>query len=433
MSTTWTPERIDKFLKLLFPIMRSLTGVGNRETLSILKEIVPLEIKEYPSGQAVYDWEIPPEWSVSEAWIKDANGNKLIDFVICNVHLVGYSDAAYCRLSFEDLCQHLYYREDMPDVIPYRTSYYKRQWGFCVNKAQYDSLAEAPGPLEIYIDSQFDDNGSLSVGELLIEGQSTEEILVSTYICHPSLANDNLSGILLTACLADELLKQGKLRKSYRFIWVPETIGAIAYCANNEALMKQIDHGVVVTTVGGPDAFGYKQSFDTDHVINKLIEQVFSEAEVDFITYPFNISGSDERQYSTQGFRINVATITKGKYYEYPYYHTSKDNLDFVKGEYIAQSLSLYRMLLEKIDQNVIYQNLNPHCEVMLSKHGLYPELGGAFLPGSNDPLNMRKWLLFSCDGETPLLDVVERTGFPLRELSEQADLLVEKGILKLC
>ncbi len=425
-------KEIDTYLERLFPVTRSITGAGVRQTLQILQEIIPLKLIEYPSGTPVYDWIIPDEWLIRDAWIKTGDGKKVIDFKQCNIHVVSYSEPVNTKIDFSELKQHLHYLEDLPDGIPYRTSYYNRGWGFCVNKAQYETLAQSEGPYEVYIDSEFKTDGSLTIGEMLIPGTSKHEILISTYICHPSLANDNLSGTIMTTYLVRELLKKRKLNYSYRIVFVPETIGAITYCALNEQVMKKIDTGIVVTTVGGTGRFGYKQSFDNKHEINLLIEQVFREENEDFIVYPFDIHGSDERQYSSQGFRINTASITKDKYYEYPYYHTSLDNLDYVKAENIERSLSLYLKLIEKIDKNIIYKNLMPNCEVMLSKHSLYPETGGALLPGVDvSALDIRLWLLFLCDGETSLYQISKKLKIPIEQLYMEAEVLAEKKILK--
>jgi len=427
-------DEIDQYMKRLFPITRSITGPGNRETLNILKELIPLDILEYRSGSKVYDWEIPDEWSVRDAWIMDTEGNKLVDFQVCNVHLVSYSEPIHRSMGFDELKQHLHIHPDLKDAIPYRTTYYKRDWGFCLTHDQYESLQKNEGQFEVYIDSDFNPNGSLSVGELVIPGKSDHEILISTYICHPSLANDNLSGAVMTAFLAKELLQQSNLTKSYRFIWIPETIGAIAYCANNEQKMKSIQTGLVVTTVGGQGSFGYKQSYNVNHSVNVAIEQVFKEEGIDWIEYPFDIFGSDERQYSTQGYRINVASITKDKYYEYPYYHTSLDNLDYVQPENIAQSLMLHLKVVDKLDEEPIYKNKVESCEVMLSKHDLYPKVGGGQLPSVDrelTELDLIMWLLWLCDGEKGVFEVSQIIGVECELLMPVINRLISKQVLE--
>jgi len=427
-------NEIDDYLTRLFPITRSITGGGNRASLRILQELIPLEIKEYPSGTEVYDWTIPDEWNVKSAWIKDANGNKLVDFKQSNIHLVSYSIPIHKKISIEELKQHLHTCQELSDAIPYRTTYYKRDWGFSVTHKQYSAIENAPGPLEVKVDSSFNCNGSLTIGELLIPGSSRQEILISTYICHPSLANDNLSGMVMTAFLARELMRVNDPVRSYRIVWVPETIGVISYCAMNEERIKNIQSGLVVTTVGGPGRYGYKQSFNAEHSINLIIEDVFNKEGVDFETYPFDIHGSDERQYSSQGFKVNMASIHKDKYYEYPYYHTSLDNLDFVKAENIFDTLMLHLAVLDKLSRERFYKNILPNCEPMLSKHNLYPAIGGALLPdnGGIDELDVILWLLFLCDGNTGLLQISNKLSVPVNYLEKIINKLHEKDILEL-
>lgn len=444
-------KEIDRYLHRLFPICRSLTGEGNRESLRILQEIAPFEIFEFPSGTKVFDWTIPKEWEIRDAYIKGKRKERLIDFKDSNLHVMGYSHPVRGQMTLNELTPHLYYKEDLPCAIPYRTSYYKEDWGFCLSYEQYKSLVQDGGPFEVLIDSSFKD-GSLTVGELLIEGKTQNEILISTYICHPSLANDNLSGMVLTAFLAKELLSRKNLNCSYRIIFVPETIGAIAYCAMNEKAIKEIDIGLVVTTVGGPGKFGYKQSFNEDHPINSLIEETFRESGHDFVTYPFDIHGSDERQYSSPGFRVNTATICKDKYYEYSFYHTSLDNLELVRAEYIQESLDVYLKLIDRIEvesdfsgaeceklpedssfQKSYFLSRCSNCEVMLSKRGLYPEVGGGLLPGhtAQSQLDLILWLLFYCDGSWSIEQISRKIRVPVGELTQTALLLEEKGLLE--
>ena len=424
---------IDNYLKRLFPITRSITGEGNRETLRILQEIAPLEIKKYSSGAEVYDWTIPDEWTVKGAWIKDADGNKLVDFEQSNIHLVSYSEPIHRKITFEELKKHLHTHPDLSDAIPYRTTYYKRDWGFSVTHKQYSILENVTGLLEVKVDSSFNCNGSLTIGELLIPGTSKEEILISTYICHPSLANDNLSGMIMTAFLARELKQKKNLTRSYRIVWVPETIGAIVYCAMNEDKIGNIKSGLVVTTVGGPGQFGYKQSYNTDHSINLIIEEVLDSEGIAYKTYPFDIHGSDERQYSSQGFRINMASIHKDRYYEYPYYHTSLDNLDFVKPEQIEKSLQLHLKVLDKINQESVYKSIHQYGEVMLSKHNLYPKAGGGQLPQNRNTsdLDLILWLLWLCDGSVGVNQISRKLNITVKEVDDLAKVLIGKKLLE--
>lgn len=425
----FTPQ-INEYLQRLFPIPRSITGEGNRETLRILQELIPLQILEYPSGLQVYDWTVPKEWNIKDAWIKNRRGDKIVDFQKNNLHVVSYSIPIHSRMKLAELQPHLHYLEELPNAIPYRTSYYQENWGFCLSYQDYQQHFQADEEYEVLIDSELKP-GSLTVGELLIPGRRPQEYLISTYICHPSLANDNLSGVVLTAFLAKELLRQ-ELNFSYRVIFVPETIGAIAYCADHETAMKKIDAGLVITSVGGPGRFGYKQSFAREHPINRIIEAVFKKKGIDFITFPFDIHGSDERQYSSQGFRINVASICKDKYYEYDYYHTSLDNLKFCRPENIAESLEIYAEVISLLDKNITYRNLSPYCEVMLSKHDLYPPTGGEIIPRKTPypEFDLILWLLFLADGHMSLWDISEKLQYPMDSLYKIARRLERKRII---
>ena len=424
-------SEIDAYLKRLFPICRSITGNGNRETLRILQEIVPLTIHEVASGTQVYDWTIPDEWNIRDAWIATAEGRRIVDFKVSNLHVVSYSQPVEGQFTWEELRPHLHTHPDLLNAIPYRTSYYKRDWGFCLTHGQYQELEQNGGPFEVAVDGTLAP-GSLTYGELLLPGESTQEILISCYICHPSMANDSLSGVLLTAFLARELHRRQRSHYSYRIVWVPETIGAVAYCAMHEATIKRIDCGLVVTCVGGPGPFGYKQSFEADHRINAIIETVLREAG-EFITYPFDIHGSDERQYSSQGFRINVASLTKDKYYEYPSYHTSLDDLAFVHAEHIARSLELHMNVIARLEEEEIYRSRYNHCEIMLSKHDLYPQTGGGQLPviGGHDELDLILWLLFLFDGKHSAQQVAKKLEVPVSSLLPVIEKLRSKGLLK--
>ncbi|ALV23651.1 putative Zn-peptidase, M28 family (DUF2172 domain) [Campylobacter iguaniorum] len=425
---------LDFYLKKLFSINRSITGDANRQTLKILQDIIPLNILEYKSGEKVYDWTIPDEWNARDAWIKNSKGEKVIDFKKSNLHLVSYSIPLHKKnIKLNELKSNLHFLQNLPSAIPYRTSYYNKNWGFCLSYNDFKKFFnDDDEEYEIFIDTEFK-KGSLSSGELLIPGKTKQEYLISCYICHPSMANDSLSGILVSAFLAKELLKnQSQLEHSYRFIFVPETIGAIAYCANNEKAMKQIKNGLVITTCGGGyGKYGYKQSWQKENCINTMVEDVFVENNIDFITYPFDIHGSDERQYSSQGFRINCASITKDKYYEYKEYHTSLDNLDFVKANVLNQTLNLYLQLINKMDKNIYFKNLYPNCEVMLSKYDLYPKTGGAQLPGVKvSALDIILYSLFYMDGNTSLYEISKKISVSIEVLFANIKDLIEKNII---
>ncbi len=449
MTETPILQLAGQLIQSLFPICRSITGDGVRQTLAILREQVEFDIREVPSGKVCYDWTVPDEWNVRDAFIADASGKRIVDFRVNNVHLVSYSIPVEAEISFAELAPHLHTLPDLPDAIPYRTSYYSRNWGFCLTQRQMDAL-DRQGRYRVRIDSDLKP-GSLTYGESRLAGTSGQEFLVSTYCCHPSLANDNLSGVVLWSLLLKEM-SQRKLNHSYRFVIIPETIGAVVFLSQNEEQARKFSGGFVITTVGGPGQFGYKTTFQADHLIDRLVRLTYKELGLDYIEYPFDVNGSDERQYSQPYFRIPVGTICKDKYYEYPYYHTSLDNLDFVKAENLVQTLNLYRLAIEKLEQNGTYRSKMPYCEPMLGKRGLYPKVGGAIRQKVSEAqadheqrgyqvdegklmygseLDAIRWLMFHADGQTSLLDIAEKTGLPMRQLYEVAGKLVANELLE--
>lgn len=423
-------KEIDQYLKRLFPICRSITGEGNRETLKILSEIAPIVMHEVPSGTQVYDWRVPQEWNIRAGWIKNSQGEKIVDFKESNLHVVSYSIAVHQKMKGRDLAGKLHTLKNMPDAIPYRTSYYKQDWGFCLSFEDYQKYISDDEEYEVYIDADLK-AGSLTYGEILIPGKSAKEYLISTYICHPSLANDNLSGPILTAFLAKELFEK-ELQYSYRFVFIPETIGAICYCALHEETIKNMEAGLVVTTVGGPGGFSYKKSFDETHYMNRLADKVLSRETSSFKAYSFDCHGSDERQYSAPGFRLNMVGMMKDKYYEYSQYHTSLDNLDFIKAENVAQSLGLFLDLVSLIEARVVYQRIENNGELMLSKHDLYPSDGGGQIPGqdSEAKLNGIVSVLFWCDGINSVEDIAMKTGLDVEFIKSIFEILEAKKVV---
>jgi aminopeptidase-like protein len=440
--------RADELLRSLFPLCRSITGDGLRQTLRRLAGVTPCDLHEVPSGTICYDWTIPDEWNVRDAYVADSSGRRLIDFQASNLHLVNYSCPFEGTLTFDELAPHLHTLPDLPTAIPYRTTYYNRTWGFCLTHEQFQRL-DRQATYRVVVDTTLAP-GALTYGEAFLPGVSGREYLISTYVCHPSLANDNLSGPVLWTLLLF-ILRQRPLRHAYRFVIAPETIGALAYIARNEAAVRALTGGFVVTTVAGPGKFGYKQTFRGDDVIDRAVRLTFRELGLEYIEYPFDVNGSDERQYSQPGLRIPIGTICKDKYYEYPYYHTSLDDLNFVSAANLIETLKLYLLAIEKLEYDRCYRSLNPIGEPMLGKRGLYPKTGGAIkqkaastaahgerryavdedniLYGSE--LDAIRWVLFYADGETSLLKVAEKTGLPLRQLHAAARQLVAGGLLE--
>jgi aminopeptidase-like protein len=459
MSTMTEPDwtditrEADELLRTLFPICRSITGSGLRRTLNLLRDITPFALLEVPSGTVCYDWTVPDEWNVRDAYVADSTGRRVIDFQQNNVHLVNYSIPFEGTLTFDELIPHLYTLPDLPTAIPYRTTYYNQAWGFCLTHEQFQKLDRSE-TYRVVVDTSLAP-GALTYGEALLSGTSGREFLISTYVCHPSLANDNLSGVVLWTLLLRELRGRAStgsaLHHSYRFVIAPETIGALAYIARNEDAVRALAGGFVATTVAGPGRFGYKQTFRGDSVIDRAVRLTFRELGLEFNEYPFDVNGSDERQYSTPGLRVPVGTICKDKYYEYTYYHTSLDNLEFVSAANLVETLKLYLLAIEKLEQNRTYRSLNPIGEPMLGKRGLYPKTGGAIKQKAADAaahgerryavdagnilygneLDAIRWVLFYADGQTPLLDVAEKTGLPLKQLYEVAEKLAAGGLLE--
>jgi len=434
MTDTNILHDVDALLRQLFPICRSITGNGVRQSLDILRATAPFDVVEVPSGTPSFDWTVPDEWNVRDAYVADSHGRRLIDFQQNNLHLVSYSEPYEGTLTFDELHPRLYTLPDLPDAIPYRTSYYNRTWGFCLSQNQFDALDRN----ELYtvkVDTTLAP-GSLTYGETFLPGKSGREFLITTYCCHPSLANDNLSGMVLLTLLLRELQARD-LWHSYRFLIIPETIGALTWLAQNEEAARRVSGAYVITTVAGPGAIGFKRSFAGDHLIDRITRLTFAEAGLSVTEYPFDANGSDERQFSSPGFRIACNTICKDKYYEYPYYHTSLDNLDFAKADALVETLKLYFQAIDNLEFNRTYRSFNPKGEPMLGKRGLYPQLGGAIRQSAagaayGNELDAIRWLMFYSDGQTPLLDIAEKTGFPLRQLHEVAQKLVAGGLLEL-
>jgi len=418
-------REIYAFAEEAYPICRSITGEGVRRTLEILRRIVPLEVREVPTGTRVFDWEVPREWNVRDAWVKDAHGNRLIDFRRHNLHLLSYSVPVGARMSRAELDLHLHSLPERPDAIPYRTSYYQDRWGFCLPHRLREALPE--GDYEVRIDTTLEP-GHLTYGELWLPGESDETVLFSAHVCHPSLANDNLSGVGVCAHLA-RLLRGLELRYSYRFLFVPGTIGAITWLALNEEAARRVRHGLVAANLGDGGRFHYKRSRRGDADVDRAVVRVLADAGEPYEVEDFTPFGYDERQYCSPGFDLAVGSLTRTPWGRYPEYHTSDDDLELIRPEHLGESLRRYLEVVHVLEHDRRYRNLNPSCEPQLGRRGLYRTLGGSDA-GRERELALL-WVLNLSDGEHSLLDVAERSGASFGRVLEAARALVDAGLLE--
>jgi aminopeptidase-like protein len=416
--------RLHRLIAELYPICRSITGDGFRQTLQGLREQIPLEVHEVPSGTQVFDWTIPREWNIRDAWVKNARGEKVIDFAKSNLHVVNYSVPVRRKMPLAELREHLHTLPDRPDWIPYRTSYYKETWGFCLAHNQLVNLPD--GEYEVCIDSRLDD-GSLTYGEYYLPGRRQDEVLFSCHACHPSLCNDNLSGMALTAELA-RLLSEASLEYSYRFLFIPGAIGSITWLARNEDKAANIRHGLVVACVGDPGKFHYKRSRRGDAEIDRAVVHALRHGGVEFEVRDFSPYGYDERQYCSPGFNLAVGSLTRTPHGKFPQYHTSADNLDFVTPDALAGSLAAFLWVIGILENDGRYLNLNPKCEPQLGKRGLYRALGGLADAGQLELAML--WVLNFSDGEHSLLEIAERATLPFSLLHQAARTLAEHKLL---
>ncbi len=409
----------------LYPIPRSITGDGVRATLAMLAEWVPLRVVEVPSGTPVLDWTVPREWRLRAARLIAPDGRVVADAAVHNLHLLNYSAPFHGRLSLAELEPHLHSLPDRPDWIPYRTSYYRETWGFCLPHRVRESLPE--GEYEVLVDSELFD-GALTYGELALPGEREEEILFSTHVCHPSLANDNLSGIVVLAALARELAGRERRRLSYRFLFVPGTIGAIAWLAANEAATARIRGGLVAAGLGDAGRFHYKRSRRGDAPIDRAVPAALAALGEEPVVEEFVPFGYDERQYNSPGFALDVGSLTRTPWGRYPEYHTSADDLDFIRPEALERSLAAYRAVVDLLEGNETYRNLCPKGEPMLGRRGLYRSTGGDEA-GRERELALL-WVLNLSDGGHDLLAIAERAKLPFARVREAADRLLEAGLL---
>jgi aminopeptidase-like protein len=418
-------QEMYRLIAELYPICRSITGNGLRATLRILGKHIPLEIHEVPTGTAVFDWTIPKEWNITDAYVKNPKGEKVIDFHKSNLHVVSYSVPVKAKMPLEELKKHLFTLPDFPDWIPYRTSYYKESWGFCLSHNEFLRLED--GEYEVLIDSSLEP-GHLSYGEYYLRGERADEVLLSCHICHPSLCNDNLSGVALVTALA-KCLSRLSLRYSYRFLFIPGTLGSITWLCRNQGQIDRIKHGLVLVDVGDAGKFTYKRSRRGNAEVDQAVVNVLKHSAKEYDVRDFDPYGHDERQYCSPGINLPVGCFSRTPHGEFPEYHTSADNLDFVHPECLADSFVQCLSVLHLLDNNRKYVNLNPMCEPQLGKRGLYRMTGGAKDGGVEElPL---LWVLNLSDGEHSLLDISNRSGLSFDIVKEAADVLLRHGLLK--
>lgn len=444
-----------QLMEELFPICRSITGNGVRQTLKILKKYIPLEIHEVPTGTKVFDWTIPKEWNIQDACIIDPNGKKIVDFKKSNLHIVNYSTPVNQKISLSELKKYIHTIPEKPDLIPYVTSYYSENWGFCMSHNQFLNLKE--GEYHVIINSKLE-SGNLTYGEYLIPGKSTDEILLSCYICHPSMCNDNLSGVVLLTMLA-KYLQNYKNNYSIRFLFIPETIGAITWLHINERNISKIKHGLIATCLGDSGNLTYKKTRSGNEEIDKTVVNVLKKSDKKFRVLDFFPWGSDERQFCSPEFNLPIGSLFRSIYgtNEFPEYHTSGDNLNFMSVKSLTESFSTYLSILFELEndfhlqsdksnlsknlithskketsKSVKYLNLNPKCEPQLGKRGIYHQIGG-----QESTMKERKmefeilWILNLSDGNNSIQDISKRSGIPLKDLQSSIKILINSKLLQ--
>ncbi|MCZ6800223.1 MAG: DUF4910 domain-containing protein [Nitrospirae bacterium] len=418
-------EEMYQFMAELYPICRSITGKGVRETLHLITKHLPVTIHEVPSGTPVFDWTVPKEWNIHDAYIKNNKGERVVDFKKSNLHIVSYSQPIHAKMTFQELKPHLFTLPDHPNWIPYRTTYYKENWGFCLSHQQLMELKDEE--YEVCIDSTFE-KGHLTFGEYYIRGTTAQEILISCHTCHPSLCNDNLSGIALATFLA-KTLSSKTCRYSYRFLFIPGTIGSITWLALHERQVANIKNGLVVTGVGDPGAVTYKKSRQGNAEIDRAFTHILQFSGKDHSIIDFFPYGYDERQYCSPGFDLPVGCFMRTPHGKYPEYHTSGDNLTFVQPQYLEESFNYCLQAMTLLEKNKTFLSQNPKCEPQLGKRGLYKAIGGE-ADGAKKEMAML-WVLNLSDGQHSLLDIAERACIPFEIVHEAVEILCSHGLLK--
>lgn len=410
----------------LFPLDRSLTGDGVRRTLAVLKRELPeMTVHEVPSGTEVFDWTVPKEWAVRQAYIEDEKGNRIIDYKDLNLHVMGYSTPVDRWVDLEELKKYIYVQKGQPDAVPYVTSYYVQRYGFCMSEKQKDALL--PGRYHMVIDSELFD-GSLTYGELMIPGKEEKEILISTYVCHPSMANNELSGPVLAVALAKKIAAQTNRKYTYRFIWIPETIGSITYLSEHfEYMKKNTAAGFVLSCVGDDRTFSYVPSRDGNTLADRAARNVLSFYYPEYKRYTYLDRGSDERQYNAPGIDLPVCVVCRSKYGEYPEYHTSLDDINFISPEGLQGAYEVYERILNVLEYNDFYR-IKCLCEPQLGKRGMYPTVSKK---GSYDAVKSMVDFIAYADGKRDLIAVSDLIHVPIDQLIPVINKLTEAELLE--
>ena len=419
-------ETMHGWLRDLFPICRSITGPGVRETLLYLQTLLPgLKTLSVPSGTQALDWTVPDEWSIRDAWVEHESGKRVVDFKDHNLRVVGYSEPVDRSIDLDELQKHLYSLPDQPDAIPYVTSYYRRHWGFCLTQRERDALL--PGNYRVHIDSTLAP-GELNYGELILPGQERQEVLLSTYVCHPSMANNELSGPVVTAALAQWLMSLPNRRYTYRIVFIPETIGAIVYLSRNLAALKEnVVAGFVLTCLGDEHAYSFVASRLDGTLADRAARHVLRHLAPDHIEYNFLDRGSDERQYCSPGIDLPVCAIMRSKYGAFPEYHTSLDNPDFVTPRGLGGGLEAVRRCLETLEGNYYYR-ATILGEPQMSKRNLYPSVSRS--GNYDEKTRLMKDVLAYCDGAHDVIALAERLGHPAWDVIETCRQLEDAGLV---
>lgn len=419
---------IENYFDRLWPICRSITGEGLRESFKILQEIIPLELTEVPSGTEVFDWTVPDEWSIRDAYIVTPDGKKIADFKVNNLHVVNYSEPVDSELSFEELEPHLHYKKELPDAVPYITSYYKKTWGFCISYEQFKQLPRE-GTYRVMIDSELKP-GSLTYGDLLLPGETDEEILFSSYLCHPSMANNELSGPLTLAFLYREIAKIPNRKYSYRFVIAPETIGTICFLNRyKDLLIENVMAGYVFTCCGDGGQICFKEARDEESITNRMTDHLLRHRKEEYNAVPFDPVGSDERQYNSPGFNLPVGVLMRTPFSEFKEYHTSADNKDLMDFENMAELIEFCKQLVKAYELNSSYENQIKYCEPFLGKRNLYEELSTKM--SHSERIKMRLRLLNYLDGTRDLLEICERYDYSILDTEHEVKQLLEHGLIK--